>query len=147
MGGLTILGQMFFLQEYTWDVNLHQRGPIRGHGDRSTVGALRLFRGPRRSPLGGDFDGCGLYRSLSSAEILILPLFPAQPKLGPVYYPVTHLVPAKFPILIMVAGSGARSAVATGEEAGNLAIALVSGMVFIAVLTAVEWNFRQVPAL
>ena len=32
-------------------------------------------------------------------EILVLPLFPAQPKLGPVFYPVTHMVPAKFPDL------------------------------------------------
>jgi hypothetical protein len=31
-----------------------------------------------------------------------LPLVPASPKLGPVFFPVTHLVPAKFPILVII---------------------------------------------
>jgi hypothetical protein len=36
------------------------------------------------------------------AFIWILPLFPAEPKLGPVYQHVTHLVPPDFPLLLIV---------------------------------------------
>ncbi len=43
-----------------------------------------------------------VYTGVLLSEILIFPLFPAQPKLGPVFFPVTHLVPAKFPILVTV---------------------------------------------
>jgi hypothetical protein len=32
----------------------------------------------------------------------MLPLFPAQPKLGPVYQSITHMVPLPFPILLIV---------------------------------------------
>jgi hypothetical protein len=38
------------------------------------------------------------------AMILILPLFPAEPKLGPVYQHVTHFVPPPFPLLLIVPG-------------------------------------------
>ena len=32
----------------------------------------------------------------------ILPLFPAEPKLGPVYHPVTHFIPWEFPLLLII---------------------------------------------
>jgi hypothetical protein len=39
---------------------------------------------------------------LQLAFVWILPLFPAEPKLGPVYQHVTHLTPAPFPMLLIV---------------------------------------------
>jgi hypothetical protein len=43
-----------------------------------------------------------IYTAIGLASEWILPLFPAQPKLGPVYQNVTHLVPLRFPLLFMV---------------------------------------------
>ena len=37
-----------------------------------------------------------------AALVWILPLFPAQPKLGPVLNPVTQFIPPKFPLLLIV---------------------------------------------
>ena len=34
--------------------------------------------------------------------VWVLPLFPAQPKLGPVYREVTHFIPWEFPLLLIV---------------------------------------------
>lgn len=34
--------------------------------------------------------------------VWILPLFPAEPKLGPVYNPVTHFIPPQFPMLLVI---------------------------------------------
>jgi hypothetical protein len=36
------------------------------------------------------------------ALILVLLLFPAQPKLAPIYHPVDHMVPPSFPLLLIV---------------------------------------------
>jgi hypothetical protein len=77
------------------------------------------------------------------AEILILPLFPAQPKLGPVFYPVTHLVPAKFPILIFVPAIALDLLWQRTRAWKPWKVALVSGFLFIAVLTIVEWPFAS----
>ncbi len=43
-----------------------------------------------------------IYTVLNLLYVWILPLFPAEPKLGPVFQQVTHFVPPDFPILIIV---------------------------------------------
>ena len=82
-----------------------------------------------------------VYMFFAIAEILILPLFPAQPKLGPVFYPVTHLVPAKFPILIFVPALALDLLWQRTRSWKPWMVALVSGFLFIAVLVIVEWPF------
>src|SRR5262249_23049817 len=44
----------------------------------------------------------GSYTTIALASEWLLPLFPAQPKLGPVYHNVTQLIPAEFPLLLIV---------------------------------------------
>ena len=44
----------------------------------------------------------GVYTLFWAAMGWILPLFPAEPKLGPVYHKVTQFVPPSFPVLIIV---------------------------------------------
>ncbi len=41
------------------------------------------------------------YMLIYIAVILVLPLFPAQPKLAPIYHPVDHMVPPAFPLLLI----------------------------------------------
>ena len=38
--------------------------------------------------------------------VWILPLFPAQPKLAPIYNPVDHMVPPAFPLLLVLPAFG-----------------------------------------
>ena len=85
----------------------------------------------------------GVYTVFIIAEILILPLFPAEPKLGPVFNQVTHMVPAKFPILILIPALVLDLFWQRVKNWKPWAFALVSGILFIAVLTAVEWNFAN----
>ena len=42
------------------------------------------------------------YMLLYIVMILVLPLFPAHPKLAPIYHPVDHMVPPAFPLLLIV---------------------------------------------
>jgi len=43
-----------------------------------------------------------MYTATHLAFTWILPLFPAEPKLGPVYQKITHLIPPDFPLLVIV---------------------------------------------
>jgi hypothetical protein len=42
------------------------------------------------------------YMLLYIVMILALPLFPAQPRLAPIYHPVDHMLPPAFPLLLIV---------------------------------------------
>ena len=61
------------------------------------VGAGRRF-----APSWGCTIVTGVYTLFGVAFLWILPLFSAQPKLGPVYHPVTHFIPWEFPLLVIV---------------------------------------------
>jgi hypothetical protein len=84
-----------------------------------------------------------VYMFFAIAEILILPLFPAQPKLGPVFYPVTHMVPAKFPILIFAPALALDLLWQRTRGWKPWMVALASGFLFMAVLVLVEWPFAS----
>lgn len=141
LGGLIVDGQMFFLQEYTWDIALHQALAYiaLAIGVPMTFAALSEASRFRWAATAA----AGVYTALIIGEILILPLVAAEPKLGPVYFPVTHLVPAKFPILILVPALALDLLWQRTKNWKSWQIALVSGVVFVAVLTAVEWPFAN----
>lgn len=42
-----------------------------------------------------------VYLLVTGMMVWLLPLFPAEPKLAPIYNPVTHLVPPPFPLLLV----------------------------------------------
>jgi hypothetical protein len=139
IGGLIVGGQMFFLMEYTWDVQLHSASAYIALGIALPLVFAMLSQASRHR--WSATSTAAVYTIFVIAEILILPLFPAQPKLGPVFYPVTHLVPAKFPILIIVPAIALDLFWQRTRAWKPWKIALVSGFLFVAVLTIVEWPF------
>ena len=141
VGGIAVVGQMFFLQEYTWDIKLHQAAAYIS----MAIGLPLLFAAfsqASRSRWAATATA-GVYTVFIIGEILILPLFPAEPKLGPVFNQVTHMVPAKFPILILIPALVLDLFWQRVKNWKPWAIAVVSGVIFIAVLTVVEWNFAN----
>ena len=141
LGGLTIGGQMFFLQEYTFDILLHQALAYVAMGI-----ALPLFFAAfsTASRFRWAASTCAaVYTAFLMGEILILPLFPAHAKLGPVWYPVTHMVPAKFPVLIVAPALALDLLWHHTRTWKPSQIALASGAVFTAVLFVVEWPFAD----
>ena len=141
LGGLMVTGQMFFLFEYTYDVLLHTTAAYISMGIAVPVLFAMISRatGHRWSST----ITAAIYMGYTIAEILILPLFPASPKLGPVFYPVTHLVPAKFPILLIVPALALDLLWQRTRGWKPWKIAIVSGVVFMALLFAVEWPFAD----
>ena len=141
MGGLMVAGQMFFLLETTWDIVLHRAMAYITMGMAVPIAYAVISRAS------GNRWACtisaGIYTLLGMAEILVLPLFHASPKLGPVYFPVTHFVPAKFPILIIVPAIALDLLWRRMRLWKPWQIAAVSGVVFVALLVAVEWPFAS----
>jgi hypothetical protein len=97
--------------------------------------------------------GCTLVASVYTAIGLgsewLLPLFPAQPKLGPVYQPVTHYIPLRFPLLFIVAAVVADMLLQRMEKRSAWIKAAVVGPAFVLSFLAVQWpfaNFLMTPA-
>jgi hypothetical protein len=84
-----------------------------------------------------------IYTFFGIALILILPLFPAEPKLGPVYQHVTHFIPEAFPILIIVPAFALDLVWQRAKTWAPWKIAAASSAVFLASLLAVQWPFAS----
>jgi hypothetical protein len=76
----------------------------------------------------------------------ILPLFPAQPKLAPIFNPLTHMVPPPFPLLLVFPALAVDLILgAFGEVSGwkNVPLAFLLGAVFVLVFAVVQWFFAE----
>jgi hypothetical protein len=85
----------------------------------------------------------GIYTGTLLAFEWILPLFPAQPKLGPVYQHVTHLIPLRFPLLLIVPAIVLDLLWRKAGEWGRWRLAAVTGPVFLLSFLAVQWPFAD----
>jgi hypothetical protein len=88
-----------------------------------------------------------VYIVLQGMMTWILPLFPAHPKLAPIFHPITHMVPPAFPLLLIFpafaidlvlrkTGTGW-----SGWRRAGLAVAL--GACFAVVFIACQWLFSE----
>jgi hypothetical protein len=82
-----------------------------------------------------------VYMSLMLAAMWIFPIFPAQPKLGPVYTNVTHMVPMGFPVLLIVPAFFLDLVMNRFAGRGKWFLSVASGSAFLAALVAVQWPF------
>jgi hypothetical protein len=80
-----------------------------------------------------------IYFVLWLLALWLVPLVPAQAKLGPVYTPISHLVPLEFPVLLF-AGAAALDFLLDRLAGRNKWLqAVVAGVGFVLVMMAVEW--------
>jgi len=141
IGGLIVGGQMFFLLEYTWDIHLHSASAYVAMGIAVPM-VFAMLSQASRFPWAAT-SSAAVYTVFAIGEILILPLFPAEPKLGPVFYPVTHMVPAAFPVLILVPAIVLDFLWQRTHRWKFWQVALISGLLFVTVLVIVEWPFAS----
>jgi hypothetical protein len=73
----------------------------------------------------------------------ILPLFPAEPKLGPVYHQVTQFTPPEFPLLIIIPAVLLDLIWQRTEGWSTPLRALVSGPVFVGAFALVQWPWAD----
>jgi hypothetical protein len=83
----------------------------------------------------------GVYTIFTASLIWILPLFPATPKLGPVFHQVTFFTPPNFPLLILVPAIALDWFWARVPNLGAWKKSLISAVLFLVVFAAVQWPF------
>jgi len=138
---LMLVLTMFFRMEYTWDVELHNAGAYISIALGVPLYFSAMWKASRHRWACTLI--CGFYMLAIIAFILILPLFPASPKLGPVYHPVTQFIPPKFPILLIVPAIALDLLWRRYGEGNKLLLSLVSGPVFVLTLVAAQWPFAD----
>ena len=78
-----------------------------------------------------------------------MPLFPATPKLGPVFTNVTHMIPLEFPVLIVIPAIIMDLILNRFGEKNKWLLAAVLGTAYTVAMLVVHWplgNFMILPA-
>jgi hypothetical protein len=91
----------------------------------------------------------GVYTVFVLLMMWILPLFPAEPKLGPVLYPTAQFTPPEFPLLLIVPAFLLDLLWQRTASWGAWKQAFISATVFLAGFAAAQWpfaNFLMSPA-
>jgi hypothetical protein len=147
LGGELLVLLMTSILEHTFRANLHRADAYRAMG--ILVPGLLLALAGVAGHRWAATALAATYTAFMLVMLWVFPLFPAEPKLGPVYQPITHFVPLEFPMLIVapaIAIDLVRARVARQPVWGR---AILLGAVFLLVLVAVEWpfaTFLQSPA-
>lgn len=85
----------------------------------------------------------GVYMTVLALIDWILPLFPAQPRLGPIYYPITRMVPFCFPLLLVFPAAAIDWVLARLRHGRDNRLAVLLGLAFVAIFLAVQWPFAS----
>jgi hypothetical protein len=83
------------------------------------------------------------YTLFIAGLVWILPLFPAEPKLGPVYQHVTSFIPPEFPMLFIVPALALDLWWQRTQRWNAWRVAATSALLWVALLVAVEWPFAS----
>jgi hypothetical protein len=147
VGGMTLVCLTVVQMEITTRVAMHQ---VHFYYIVSLVAPLVLGGVARASQFKwGATSVAGVYMLFVFLMGRILPLFPAEPKLGPVYHQLHEFTPPEFPLLLIVPAFALDLLWDRTKGWGTLRLAAVSGVVFLAVFAAVQWpfaNFLSSPA-
>ncbi|HEX3438502.1 MAG TPA: hypothetical protein VHT24_17155 [Pseudacidobacterium sp.] len=141
LGGLMMVLTMFFRMEYTWDIKLHSSGAYIA----VAIGVptyLTMFWWCSRNRWAATTI-TAFYTIFLIGLVLILPLFPAEPKLGPVYQPVHQFIPPLFPLLLVVPAFFMDLLLQRTQSWKPWFIAIVAGPLFVLSFVAVQWPFAS----
>jgi hypothetical protein len=84
------------------------------------------------------------YTAIMLVLMWIIQLFPATPKLGPIYQHVTHMVALSFPLLIVAPAVYIDLVMQRyGDRLGTIRLAMMLGVVFVLAFMAVQWPFAS----
>ncbi len=79
------------------------------------------------------------YMLISLVMIWVLPLFPATPGLAPVFNPLTRMVPAPFPLLLVVPAVAIDWLLHRVQPGPEWRLAATTGLAFLAIFFVVQW--------
>ncbi len=166
--GLMVTMLSVYATEFTWPNFQHSAHYYRVV---SEIYPFLLIMTARASGLRwGATIASATYMAIMLLVIWILPLFPAQPKLAPIYNPLDRMAPPPFPMLLILPAvavdllaslfkrrpgradaSGASEASANSQRIPrglwfwleDWALALAVGVVFLTIALMVQWHFAK----
>jgi len=141
LGGLLVVNTAILILEYASRVIMHSAMFY-----RVNMLALPLFLVGAARGAGGRWSAVhvsAVYMIFWAAVNWILPLFPAEPKLGPVYTKVTNLVPSYFPVLLVIPAAAMDWLWSRKPDWSVFRNGVVTGAVFFAIFLAVQWPFAN----
>ena len=141
--GLLVLLVATVATEYIQRWDMHQS--LFYQVSRGRVRVLPRQHGARLGlALAGDDHRARLHGP-DAGDALVLPLFPAQPLLGPIYVQVDRFMPPDFPLLLVVPALAIDCVMRrVGADAPRLGCSpRRSRVVFVAMFVAVQWPFAD----
>ena len=146
-GGSMVVQDMLFKLEYTNRVLMHSGIFYLV----TSIGLTLVWEGIARTSgrRWARTAMAGFYTIFFLLALWIFPLFSAEPKLGPVYQRVTHMISLHFPVLILPSALALDLLFQRIQDRDKWFQAVAGGVVFVAVLIAVNWpfaNFLMSPA-
>jgi hypothetical protein len=147
LGGTGVAQLSVMIIEPTWVQEMHKAGCYLAVA--LFIPTMLLAAGWGLARRWGCTMVASIYTAIGLASEWLLPLFPAQPKLGPVYHNVTHLIPLRFPLLLIVPAVVADLLLQRLEQRSKWVKAALVGPAFVLSFMAVQWpfaNFLMSPA-
>jgi hypothetical protein len=83
------------------------------------------------------------YMAISLGMIWVLQLFPATPKLAPVFNPITHMVSPPFPLLLVIPAAVIDVLLRRAGSGGDWRLAVLTGLGFLAAFVLTQWFFAE----
>ena len=141
IGAMIVLLLLILTMEYIFRIYMHSGRFYRVIGVTIPIALAALARASRHK--WATTIVTGIYTAFILGLLWILPLFPAEPKLGPVYQQVTHFVPPEFPLLLIVPAILLDLLRTRIEPWRKWAQAALLGVVFMVSFLAVQWPFAN----
>jgi hypothetical protein len=142
IGGMILVNELMFLFEWTQRAEMHSGFFFRNLSlavPFTLVGLARASEHKWASTI-----AASVYTLTLLGLLWILPLFPAQPKLGPVYNQITHFVPNGFPLLVLAPAIALDLMRARlGDKRNPWLLATVYGLTWLAAFALVQWPFAS----
>ena len=141
VGAMILVILTILIMEYTSYVTMHQARTYRIISMFIPLVLAGVARASERRWAATTL--AGFYTLFQVGLVWILPLFPAEPKLGPVFQKVTHFIPPEFPALLIVPAIALDLLWQRTKGWNKWLQAAVSGVLFVGLLLAVEWPWAE----
>jgi hypothetical protein len=147
LGGVLLSLHLLFLSEYSSGDQMHGATFYRAasYGVPLILVALARASGYRW----GATAVAAVYTVIQLVQLWGLPLFPATPKLGPVFTNVTHMIPLEFPVLIIIPALVIDFLLNRYAHKNKWLLAVMLGAAYLVVMLLVHWplgDFLIAPA-
>jgi hypothetical protein len=139
-GALLLMDRAIMLTEYSFKSNMH-RGEYYRLALLAYPMAIVMMTRASKLKWGGTLTAA-VFMAIMLVLMWVIQLFPAEPKLGPIYQEITHMVTMAFPALLVVPAFGA-DVVLQRFRARPLVQAPVVAAVFLVSFMAVQWPFAS----